>query len=367
MWTRAELKENAKKYFKFNYWKMVLVAFILSLVGGGSGGSVSYTRTVQETTYDMKYMSSSQILAFFAGFMVMFLVIMVIVTLLMIFLCYPLQVGIYRFFVVSHYQKAELGEVGYAFSNSYMNVVKVMFLRHLYIFLWSLLFIIPGIIKAYEYLMIPYILAENPGIDSKDAFAMSKQMMDGNKWAAFVLGLSFYGWIILSVFTCGILGIFYVNPYMQMTYAELYVALKEITFGSYNSGYQNYQGNPGYQGYQPNQNYQGYQPNQNYQGYQPNQNYQGYQPDQNYQGYQQNQNYQQDANYQNYQQGQNYQQDANYQGYQPNQSYQQDTNYQNSQGYTGGSSDAGYQQGQDAGSQGGNWTQNNHQDDNFQL
>ena len=349
MWTRAELKENAKKYFKFNYWKMVLVAFIMTLVGGG-GYSVNTSVTRQVNSDDYRYMSSASALTVILSIWAIMLVAWVIISVLAIFLLYPLQVGAQRFFVVSHYQQAELGELGYAFSNSYMNVVKTMFLRQLYIFLWSLLFVIPGIIKAYEYHMVSYILAENPGIDSKEAFALSKQMMDGNKWKTFVLGLSFYGWMILSLFTCGILAIFYVNPYMQMTLAELYVALKEITFGNQNLGYQNYQGNQSYQNYQ---NYQNYQSNQNYQNYQPDQNYQNYQANQNYQNYQPDQNYQ------------NYQQNQNYQNYQPDQNYQ---NYQQNQNYQTNQSNQNYQQGQDNQRyQDGNWNNGNHQDDNFQL
>ena len=355
---------------------MVLVAFIMSLVGGGGSSSSASGRTVQEISSD-SYMSPSEAATFLISFSVILLVLLVIAFALSAFLLNPLQVGAQRFFVVSHYQKAELGELGYAFSNFYMNVVKTMFLRQLYVFLWSLLFIVPGIIKGYEYRMIPYILAENPGISSRDAFAMSKQMMDGNKWNAFVLDLSFFGWIFLSVFTCGILAIFYVNPYMLMTDAELYVALKEITFGNRNTGYQNFQSNQNYQSYQPNQNYQNYQSNQNYQGYQsdqsyqgnqsmqnyqsgqnyqPNQSYQGYQPNQNYQGYQPNQNYQSyqpDQSYQgnqstqNYQSGQNYQPSQSYQSYQSNQNYQNyqpgqnDQLSQNNQGYQ----DAGWQSG----------------------
>lgn len=319
MWTRAELKDNAKKFFKFNYWKMVLVALVLTMVsGGGSSASSSYTR---RTSSDYRYgsMSSSEIASFIVVFMVVMLVVMVIGFAVSAFLLNPLVVGAQRFFVVSHYQKAELGELGYAFSNSYMNVVKTMFLKALYVFLWSLLLVIPGIIKGYEYRMIPYILAENPGIDTKEAFAMSKQMMDGNKWNAFVLDLSFLGWIILSVFTCGILAIFYVNPYIYMTDAELYVALKEITFGSAPAGYQNGAGFQNYQQNQGFQNYQGYQPNQGYQDYQPNQNYQQNPGWQNSQGYQ---------NVPNNQQGQNYQSGTGY----------QDMNQQN-----GGQSDNGQQ------------------------
>lgn len=120
-----------------------------------------------------------------------------------------------------------------------MNVVKIMFCRGLFTLLWSLLFIIPGIIKAYEYRMIPYLLAENPDMDMSEAFARSKEMMMGNKWEAFVLDLSFIGWYFLSAFTCGILSIFYVKPYVQLTNTELYVAL--CTAPNTNNEQYNYQ------------------------------------------------------------------------------------------------------------------------------
>ena len=283
MWTRAELKENAKKFFKFNYWKMVLVTFILTLLGGGGGGggfNVSYTRS-----FDLGsgHMSSSEMMGFLAAFFTTFTIVMIIAVAMSVFLYNPLLVGAQRFFVVSHYQKAKLDELGFAFSNGYGNVVKTMFLKGLFTSLWTLLFIVPGIIKGYEYRMIPYILAENPGIDYRDAFAASRQMMDGNKWNAFVLDLSFLGWNFLSVFTCGILSIFYVGPYIYMTNAELYVALKEITFGNRGQNYQN--GQAGQYAYddqagQPGSNYQGYQSSQTYQNDQAGQ---SYQDDQNYQ------------------------------------------------------------------------------------
>ncbi len=113
------------------------------------------------------------------------------------------------------------------FSRSYKNIVKIMFFRNLFTFLWSMLFVIPGIIKAYEYRMIPFILAENPDIKMEDAFALSKRMMDNEKLNAFVLDLSFMGWMILGAFSCGIFHIFYVNPYYQLANAELYLVLKQ--------------------------------------------------------------------------------------------------------------------------------------------
>ena len=91
--------------------------------------------------------------------------------------------------------------------------------------LWTLLFIIPGIIKSYEYSIIPYILADDPEISSKDAFKKAKQMMKGNKWRLFKLEFSFIGWFVLCVLTLGI-GTFFLIPYINAANAEFYVELK---------------------------------------------------------------------------------------------------------------------------------------------
>lgn len=82
--------------------------------------------------------------------------------------------------------------------------------------------------KSFEYKMIAYILAENPQISRKRAFELSRQMMDGQKWDAFVLDLSFIGWNILSIITFGIVGVLYVNPYMNATWAEFYKMTREM-------------------------------------------------------------------------------------------------------------------------------------------
>ena len=75
--------------------------------------------------------------------------------------------------------------------------------------------------------MIPYILAENPKIERKKAFKLSKEMMKGNRWKTFILDLSFLGWELLSIFTFGLLNIFYINPYKVATTVELYEVLKK--------------------------------------------------------------------------------------------------------------------------------------------
>ena len=139
----------------------------------------------------------------------------------------PLEVGCAKFFYKNLSEEAKVSNIASGFDNSYKNGVKVMFFRDLYLILWSMLFIIPGIIKAYEYKMIPYLLAENPDMTKEEAFAESKRMMTGQKWNAFVLDLSFLGWDILSgLFTLGLLSIFFVTPYKRSAQAALYDALK---------------------------------------------------------------------------------------------------------------------------------------------
>lgn len=110
--------------------------------------------------------------------------------------------------------------------NNWINVAVIMFLKNLYNFLWYIT-IVGGVVKMYEYRMIPYILAEEPEINKKEAFRKSKEMMKNNKWRAFLLDLSFIGWHVVSLLTFGIVNILYGNSYMAATSTELYVVLKQ--------------------------------------------------------------------------------------------------------------------------------------------
>lgn len=256
MWSRSDLKQRAKNTFKLNYWKCVLVSLILVLIAGGAGGSsasigssgVTDTFINSSDYYDMpddledtvskaagldvdgisRAARIVRIVVFVIVFVVIFVIILAVACVIDIFICNPLEIGGKRFYVRNLHEKAQVGNLGFAFDTNYMNVVKVMFFKDLYIVLWSLLFIIPGIIKEYEYMMVPYLLAENPHMGKDEALAISKQMMAGNKWKAFVLDLSFIGWHILSALTCGILEIFYVAPYVDATHAALYDTLSYV-------------------------------------------------------------------------------------------------------------------------------------------
>lgn len=93
-------------------------------------------------------------------------------------------------------------------------------LRGIFVFLWSLLFVIPGIIASYRYALMPYLMAEYE-MGALDAMQESKRLMDGNKARLFCLDLSFIGWNLLGVLTFGI-GLLWVNPYQQAARAAFY-------------------------------------------------------------------------------------------------------------------------------------------------
>lgn len=133
----------------------------------------------------------------------------------------PLTLGsVYFYLKVSRNEKAEIGDLFRGFRN-FAGAFVLTFLQGLFITLWSLLFVIPGIMKAYSYSMAFYIMADEPEISARDAIRKSKEMMQGHRMELFVLQLSFFGWALLTFVTCGI-GNFYLLPYMNETMAFFY-------------------------------------------------------------------------------------------------------------------------------------------------
>lgn len=118
------------------------------------------------------------------------------------------------------------------FKVNYLRKVGGMAWMTLFIYLWMMLLIVPGIIKAISYSMTPYILANNPNVTARQALKLSMRMTNGHKMDLFVMGLSFIGWLILSALTCGILYVAYVGPYMETTYAGYYVELRDKAIAS---------------------------------------------------------------------------------------------------------------------------------------
>lgn len=242
MATRAELKNRAKACLKNYYWWAVLVCFLAGLLGGGSGsslqidfgGGAQFGTAIQQFEIDELDGNVLFTMMMIVGAILIIAAISFLIGVLWgTFVGNPIRVGSCAYFMESRdaMNSAGIGKLFWAFENRrYKNIVTVMFMRWLYTFLWSLLFIIPGIIKSYEYYMVPYILHDTPDLHYKDALAISKELMQGNKWRLFVLELSFIGWSILGSLCCGV-GLFFLTPYVEATMAEFYVELRRPYMG----------------------------------------------------------------------------------------------------------------------------------------
>lgn len=218
--------------FKKNYVSAVVVALLMGIFGTVSGESSARRVSENSDIYSGNLFNVGMITELLAGIAT---VVILIVLVAKVFVGNFLKMGGYRFFILNQTAQPGIGTLLDGFrSGHYVNIVLTMFLRDLFTTLWSLLLVVPGIVKHYEYLMVPYIIAENPAMDYKEAFQISKQMMDGEKMEAFIMDLSFLGWYLLSAVTCGLLAIFYVNPYVQASFAEMYTFNKQK---AYQDGY----------------------------------------------------------------------------------------------------------------------------------
>ena len=149
-------------------------------------------------------------------------------TLVGIFLIYPLELGYYNAhrYLLTRGEDDLAGNMFRIAFKGYGHKVWGMFLMGLYILLWTFLFIIPGIIKAFSYAMTPFILEEHPELSANEAIDRSRAMMKGRKFDLFYLCLSFIGWILICILTLGI-GLLWLMPYMTTSIASFYEDAKE--------------------------------------------------------------------------------------------------------------------------------------------
>ncbi len=290
MWKRKTLKEKARKVVSKNYWTAVVVCFLMALFTGEFGTSIigiwqtddsvdpnyiiknslilenndiAKEKLEENTKYidiskikdslsetqqsvfglieaNVNNIAKSQKYIFRiwdainsfnikeTGLGIKLCIIALIAIAFGVFVAEPISVGGKRYFLKAREEnKTKLNVIWEIFQKENLfNVSYIMLMKNIYNTLWYLT-IIGGIIKKYEYKMIPYILAQNPKVSKKEAFALSKQMMNHNKWKTFLLEFSFILWNILSIFTLGMLKILYVNLYNIATMTELYSVLKE--------------------------------------------------------------------------------------------------------------------------------------------
>ena len=208
-----------------------LIASVLGATVGTSSGSVSFDFSTEDFEgVDMEAAFSAlgitpQIITAVLAVIGFFAAIGLIYSVIIFVIGSPVAIG-YAQFNLDLVDGKE-GTIGSMFGrfNQMKDAIISRFLRGLFVFFWSLLFVIPGIIASYSYAMTDFVLAENPGMSARDAINESKNLMEGNRWRLFCLEFSFIGWAILAVLTLGI-GSLWLTPYVQASLAAFYREIK---------------------------------------------------------------------------------------------------------------------------------------------
>jgi len=237
----ADFRRIAREALSGKWMIAVLVGLVAMLLGGASSGGPEVKLNIDasganasfefagQTIFSTGGGLDSEIGAFLVGSAIYITIAAIVMAVVYFVLGSIISVGYARF----NLDLVDRGEPGFETLFGYFSYWKTTaiarLLQSVYILLWSLLFIIPGIIATYSYAMTEFILAENPDLTASEAIARSKEMMSGNRWRLFCLHFSFIGWDILSSLTLGI-GNLWLRPYKQAANAAFY---REITgFGA---------------------------------------------------------------------------------------------------------------------------------------
>ena len=227
MFTASEFRRIARDKLRGHWGRSVLVTFIFSLICGISS-IYNLIRDLGHMDYDLLF--SGNYSDFLAGYTsvetagsVFGTLMSLALSIAVILFSGALALGHCKYYIDLVAENRQ-GEVSVIFSrfDIFLKAMGLNLFMALFIWLWSLLFIVPGIIAAYRYRLAPYLMAENPNLGIREAVNMSKELMAGHKWRLFCLNLSFIGWGILSALTCGI-GDLWLNPYIYAANAAFYV------------------------------------------------------------------------------------------------------------------------------------------------
>lgn len=230
----SDFRSIARDALKGRWGIAVLAGLIASVLGaiasngpevkfnfGDNGANVNLMFANQQV-----YSSSEgwipELNAFIVGGAIYLIIVALAMAVVFFVLGSVISLGYSRFNLdlVDRRKEPELGTL-FGFFSHWKNAAIAKLLETVYVFLWSLLFVIPGIIASYSYAMTSYILAEHPEMAPSEAISRSKEMMDGNRWRLFCLQFSFIGWGFLSALTFGI-GNLWLTPYKQAATAAFY-------------------------------------------------------------------------------------------------------------------------------------------------
>ena len=225
----SDFRADARNALAGRWAPAIGATFVASLLGAdvlmtGGGGASSATQIINRNQEDLNYVINSipsNVVIMIAAIVLGMITVFAIVGVVQFIVGGFVSLGLIQYNLdMIDGKEVSFGQV---FSRSAL-LGKALWLRlrmTIFTTLWSLLLIIPGIIKAYSYSMSGFIMSENPEMTAKEAMTVSIDMMRGNKWRMFCLELSFIGWGILSTLTLGI-GFLWLSPYMNAAYAAFY-------------------------------------------------------------------------------------------------------------------------------------------------
>ena len=226
MLTSKELRVKAWNSLKGKYWRAFLVILVLGLLASIGTSLETGSQNLTETINLVDPSEMDETMELGAAVVGTIATVMAVVGMaISLFVGNAADVGLAHYFVRNVETKPSFVDAFYGFKVKYLRNIGTLLLVGIKLALWSLLLVVPGIIKSFEYAIIPYILADDPEISSKEAFRKAKEMMMGNKWRLFKLNFSFFGWFVLCVVTCG-LGTPFLLPYVSAANAEFYAELK---------------------------------------------------------------------------------------------------------------------------------------------
>ena len=206
-------REKARFSLAGKWGVAILASFLAALLGGLVGGS-GFSLNIDEDLLAKLPLAVQTILGYVVSAGVVLGIIQFVVG-------GPVELGYSRFLLnLLEGKEAKVEDVFSQF-HRFGDGFCLRLLRNIFTALWTLLFIIPGIVAEYSYSMANFILLENPGMGANEALKASKELMRGHKWELFCLRLSFFGWSLLSALTLGI-GDLWLNAYKNAAEAAFY-------------------------------------------------------------------------------------------------------------------------------------------------
>ena len=229
-----DFKKQARSALKGHWFVAIIASFIAAFFGALNGSGVSFSfstgssssgnvdpGTGTPTPYEFGSAIDPDVLLAIVGVFLVIWLILLVVSIILWVIGRGINVGYSKFNInLIDSKPAKIRDIFDSFSQLKTSLVASI-LMAIYTMLWSMLFIIPGIIATYSYAMTSFVLAENPEMSANEAIRESKRLMKGNKWRLFCLQLSFIGLMIIGALTLGI-GLIWIIPYQQATFAAFY-------------------------------------------------------------------------------------------------------------------------------------------------